>query len=110
LAPKLAEPLGTDPPPLILDPVYPIEIDSRVVLFKDVYLLKYSYSETILWLVNKSFIILDSNMLATIPISHFHPSLLFVGKGSNNLTEWSTTIVLPGKASILFSNLGLGLK
>jgi hypothetical protein len=110
LAPKLAKPLGTDPPPLILDPVYPIEIESRVVLFKDVYLLKYSYSEIRFRRVNKSFIIPGSNKLVTMPISHFHPSLLFVGKGSNNLTEWSTTIVLPGKASILFSNLGLGWK
>ena len=41
LVPKLAKPLGTAPPPLILDPAYLIRVGSQVVLFKDVYLLKY---------------------------------------------------------------------
>ncbi len=43
LAPKLAKPFGTAPPTLILDLVFQIRIDSHVVLFIDVYLLKYSY-------------------------------------------------------------------
>jgi hypothetical protein len=54
---KLAKPFGTAPPTLILDPVFLIRIDSHDVLFIDVYLLKYSYSETRLRCVNKSFII-----------------------------------------------------
>ncbi len=55
LVPKLAKPFGTAPPTLILDRVFLIRIDSHVVLFINVYLLKYSYSETRLGRVNKSF-------------------------------------------------------
>ncbi len=55
LVPKLAEPFGTAQPTLILDLVFLIQIDSHVGLFIDVYLLKYSYSETRLGRVNKSF-------------------------------------------------------
>ncbi len=57
LAPKRAKPFGTAPPTLILDPVFPIRINSHVVLFIDVYLLKYSYLETRSRCVNTSFII-----------------------------------------------------
>ncbi len=60
LALKLAKPFGTAPPTLILDLVFLIRIDSHV-LFIDVYLLKYSYSETRLQSVNKSFIIFHHN-------------------------------------------------
>ena len=55
--PKLAEPFSTAPPTLILDPVFLIQIDSHVVLFIDVYLLKYSYLETRSRCVNTSYII-----------------------------------------------------
>ncbi len=55
LAPKLTKPFGMAPPTLILDLVFLIWINSHVVLFIDVYLLKYSYSETSLRCVNKSF-------------------------------------------------------
>ncbi len=46
------------PPPLNLDPVYLIRIDSYFVLFKDVCSMKYSYLETRSHRVNMSFIIL----------------------------------------------------
>jgi hypothetical protein len=55
LAPKRAEPFGTAPPTVILDPVFMIQIDSHV-LFIDVYLLKYSYLEITSRCVNMSFI------------------------------------------------------
>ncbi len=58
LVPKQAKPFGTAPPTLILDSVFLIRIDSHVVLFIDVYLLKYSYLETKTRRVNTSFIIL----------------------------------------------------
>jgi hypothetical protein len=45
-------------PPLNLDPVYLIRIDSYFVLFKDVCSMKYSYLETRSHHVNTSFIIL----------------------------------------------------
>ena len=57
LAPKRAKSFGMAPPTLILDPVSPIQIGSHVVLFIDVYLLKYNYIETISRCVNTSFII-----------------------------------------------------
>ncbi len=58
LAPKLTDPLGKSPPLLFLDPVYPIWIDSHVILFKDVYQMKYRYLETRSHCVNTSFIII----------------------------------------------------
>jgi hypothetical protein len=58
LAPKQAKPFGMAPPTLILDPVFLIPIDSHVVLFMEVDLLKYSYLETRSRCVNTSFIII----------------------------------------------------
>jgi len=58
LAPKLALSGGkATPPPLNLDPVYLIRINSYFVLIKDVSEIKYSSLETRYCPVNMSFII-----------------------------------------------------
>ncbi len=86
LAPKWAKPFGAAPPTLILDPVFLIRIDSHVVLFIDVYLLKYSYLETRSHCVNSSFIILSSRVQLQPPGEN-------VGKRENVEDDWIKDII-----------------